>query len=108
MLQTLDPSNTEAIIADGHVYIDNNKKYGLCGYLWEALDQKIPIIGVAKRSFKGNEKVCQPVFRGTSKNPLYVSSIGTNLSDAAAKVAAMHGAFRIPDVLKQVDRLTRI
>jgi len=107
LLQTLDLSETEAILIDGHVYVDNDKKYGLGGYLWEALEQKIPIIGVAKRPFKGNEKVCQPVFRGTSKNPLYVSTIGANLGKAAANVKAMHGEFRIPDVLKKLDQLSR-
>jgi len=107
LLQTLDLSKTEAILIDGHVYVDNDKKYGLGGYLWEALEQKIPIIGVAKRSYKGTEKVCQPIFRGTSKNPLYVSTIGTNLEKAAVNVSAMHGEFRIPDVLKKLDQLSR-
>ena len=36
----------DCIIVDGYVYLDENKK-GLGGYLYQALDEKIPIIGVA-------------------------------------------------------------
>lgn len=41
----------ELIIIDGFVYLDDDDKKGLGAYLFDALDQKIPIIGAAKSSF---------------------------------------------------------
>ena len=46
-------------------YIDNDGNYGLGGYLYQALDSKIPIIGVAKRAFHANKETVKEVFRGT-------------------------------------------
>lgn len=97
----------ESIIIDGHVYIDNDKNYGLGGYLWEELKQKIPVIGVAKRGFFSNKETVVEVTRGKSKNPLYVSSIGIDKNVAAKKIQNMKGDYRIPTLLKLVDTLTR-
>jgi len=76
-------SKIDIIIVDGHVYIDNDFKLGLGGYLYNELDQKIPVIGVAKRSFHNTEDVTKKIFRGQSKNPLFVSSIGVDLKTAS-------------------------
>src|SRR4051812_38004665 len=46
------------IIIDGYVYIDNAYQYGLGGHLYEALQKKIPAIGVAKTKFSNNELTC--------------------------------------------------
>jgi deoxyribonuclease V len=47
------------------------------------------------------------VERGGSAKPLYVTAAGIAAETAAAHVAAMHGAHRIPTLLKLVDRLVR-
>ncbi len=55
---TVNLSEIDCLIVDGHVFVDNDKAYGLGGYTWEALGKQIPIIGVAKRAFHKNEDTC--------------------------------------------------
>ncbi|MFT5818943.1 MAG: deoxyribonuclease V [Crocinitomix sp.] len=97
----------DAIVVDGHVYIDNDYQHGLGGYLYEALDQKLPIIGVAKRAFHKNEQTNIPVLRGKSANPLYVSAIGMDVETAAAQIKSMHGEYRLPTILQILDTETK-
>jgi deoxyribonuclease V len=96
----------DCIILDSHVQLGEGKK-GLGEYVYEALDQKYPIIGVAKSSFPGNEEYVREVRRGESENPLYVSAVGCDLDEAAESILNMHGKYRIPTMLKEVDRLGR-
>lgn len=107
LLQKMDLDNIEAIIVDGFVYLDDDKKYGLGGYLYEKLDKKIPIIGVAKTNFASIEKDKKSMLRGDSQKPLYITAIGIELEDAFKKVESMAGEFRIPTLLKELDRLTK-
>ncbi|WPO79649.1 endonuclease V [Flavobacterium sp. KACC 22761] len=107
LLNNIDLKSVSVIIVDGFVYLDDNKKYGLGGHLYEKLDKKIPIIGVAKTNFASIEKDKKPLFRGDSKKPLYVTSIGIDLEDAFQKIESMAGEFRIPTLLKEMDRLTK-
>jgi deoxyribonuclease V len=94
----------DCIVLDSHVQLGEGKK-GLGEYVYEAVDQRYPIIGVAKSSFQGNEEFVREVRRGESENPLYVSAIGTDLEEAAEYIQNMHGEYRIPTMLKEVDRL---
>ncbi|MEN2415215.1 endonuclease V [Flavobacterium mesophilum] len=107
LLNNIDLKLVSIIIVDGFVYLDDNKKYGLGGHLYEKLNKEIPIIGVAKTNFASIEKDKKPLFRGDSKKPLYVTSIGIDLEDAFQKIESMHGEFRIPTLLKEMDRLTK-
>ncbi len=107
VIDQIDLSKLDAIVVDGHVFIDNEKGYGLGGHLWEALKQKVPIVGVAKRAFHKNEMTNEPVLRGDSKNPLYVSAIGVDLDFAVQKIEAMHGDFRMPTILQVLDTETK-
>lgn len=107
VLEKVKLDEIQAIVVDGYVYLDNNKKYGLGAYLWEALEQKIPVIGVAKKTFHGNEKNVAALRRGQSQNPLYVSAIGIELDTALELISTMHGDFRIPSILKYLDQLTK-
>ncbi|WP_256676101.1 hypothetical protein, partial [Pseudomonas sp. Kh13] len=50
----------------------------------------------------------QAVYRGKSRRPLFVSSIGLDGEYAAALIKNLRGASRIPEVLKKVDQLTRL
>lgn len=93
-----------AVVVDGHVWLSEGKP-GLGHYLFEALGGRTPIIGVAKRPFHNG--IADPVLRGVSKNPLHVTSVGTDQQSALDGVAAMHGPHRIPTLLKQVDGLSR-
>lgn len=95
----------ELIIVDGYVWLDENQ-IGLGGHLYNALNQQIPVIGVAKTRFKTHSKV-KEVFRGGSQNPLYVSAIGVDLDESVLNIEKMDGVFRIPTLLKSVDQLCR-
>ncbi|WP_299519821.1 endonuclease V [Winogradskyella sp.] len=107
LLQQLDINNLEAIIVDGHVYVDNNKTFGLGGHLWQALDQKVPVIGIAKKAFHNTEQVSSPIYRGKSQNPLYVSCVGISEQEVLTKVQLLHGPYRIPAMLKLLDQQTK-
>jgi deoxyribonuclease V len=107
ILQKINLNDIEAVIIDGHIYVDDDGTFGLGGYTWESLDKKIPVIGVAKNSFFKNKNTVKEVFRGESKKPLYVSSIGIDLDIATNLIKKMKGDYRIPTVLKELDRITK-
>ena len=107
VIAEVDLKSIDAIIVDGHVYIDNDFKHGLGAYLYEELNQKMPIIGVAKRAYYKNEQTNIPVLRGESENPLYVSAIGMDVKIAARRIKNMHGEFRMPTILQILDTETK-
>ena len=93
------------IVVDGYVWLAPERP-GLGAHLHAALGGGIAIVGVAKRSFEGATSAI-PILRGVSQQPLFVTAIGTDVAAAAAAVRGMHGAHRIPRILKRVDRLAR-
>ncbi|MEO1260987.1 MAG: endonuclease V [Bacteroidota bacterium] len=107
ILKKTDQSNLDVIIVDGYVQLNDNGKAGLGKYLYESLNQEIPVIGVAKRGFKGNMKYVVEVHRGKSKNPLYITSVGIDLHESAAKIKNMFGKYRMPDLLRILDQKTK-
>lgn len=107
LLNQIDLTNTQAIVVDGFVYLDDDKKYGLGGYLYEKLNKEIPIIGVAKTNFASITKDKKSMLRGESQKPLYITAIGIDVEDAFKKVESMDGEFRFPTLLKELDRLTK-
>jgi len=96
----------EAVIVDGYVWLGPENRPGLGARLYEALDRKTPVIGVAKSPFRGAANA-ERVLRGKSARPLYVTSTGLDPAEAARNIASMHGSHRIPTLLKRVDRLCR-
>lgn len=107
LIKRIDCSKVEAIIIDGFVFLDDHQKLGLGGYLYKELYSKIPVIGVAKTSFSTIKKLRNDLYRGDSKRPLYITSIGISIEDAAKCIKNMSGAYRIPTLLKELDRLTK-
>lgn len=107
IIEQTNLTEIEAIIIDGYVYVDNNKAFGLGAFLWKSLQEKIPVIGVAKTSFFKNKETVIEVYRGESKNPLYISSIGYDLNKATDLIKEMKGNYRIPDILKLLDTKTK-
>lgn len=95
----------EAIVVDGYVYLDDQGRPGLGAHLHEALDRDTPVVGVAKNFFRGHAAI--EVQRGQSTRPLYVTAAGMSPQAAAEGVARMHGGYRLPTLLKRVDRLCR-
>lgn len=95
------------VIVDGYVWIENpDDTRGLGAHLYDALGARIPVVGVAKTPMQRSGE-CSSVLRGESETPLFVSAVGVDLAEAAAAVQSMHGRFRIPTLLKRVDRLAR-
>ena len=107
ILSKISLKNEDIIIIDGYVILDNEGKYGLGGYLYESLDKKNAIIGIAKTRYSQNTLHVVEVLRGESKNPLFVTAIGTDLQIAAQNVKNMQGEFRMPTILKKIDILTK-
>lgn len=107
LLKQIDLSMITFIVIDGFVLLDDEGKLGLGGYLYEALNKVIPVIGVAKSSFHQNKKNVRELLRGESKKPLYVSAIGVEADVASRFIERMCGDYRMPDLLRVVDSLGR-
>lgn len=108
IIEKVNSSTLDVIIIDGHVYIDDQENYGLGAHLYYNLNEKIPVIGVAKTSFHTNHKTIGIIYRGESRKPLYVSTIGIDKSFAIEQIRNMKGKYRIPSILKQLDTITKI
>ena len=100
------PAQPSTVVIDGFVWLGGRAEPGLGAHLYGALREEVAVIGVAKNEFKGAYPV-QPVYRGVSAKPLYVSAVGICLEEAANKVRAMAGEHRIPSLLRRVDSLSR-
>lgn len=92
------------VVVDGYVWLAPGRP-GLGAHLHAALGGVVEVVGVAKRHFEGTAAL--PVLRGTSRQPLFVTTTGDDAAATAAAVRSMHGAHRIPTLLKRVDRLCR-
>lgn len=95
-----------AIVVDGYVDLDASGTPGLGGHLHNHLQKNIAVIGIAKTAFHGSS-FAVAVRRGTSQKPLFVTGRGIKYEHAAHLVQRMHGAYRLPSLVKEVDRLAR-
>ena len=107
LLQDLDVRDISLVVVDGFVYLADEGRYGLGGHLYERLERRVQIVGVAKLPFKGSCKFVREICRGSSKRPLFVSAIGMDIDEAARLVKGMSGEFRIPNLLKILDDETK-
>ena len=107
LLQDIDMLDISLIVIDGFVYLDEEGRCGLGGHLYERLERKVQVVGVAKSLFKGSYKLVRKICRGESKRPLFVSAVGTDLDEAARLVEGMSGEFRMPSLLKILDDETK-
>lgn len=107
ILEDLPPGLVTCVVVDGFVYLDDDMRPGLGAHLYERLNEQIPVIGVAKSSFASLDKCCRKVYRGNSKNPLYITSAGISPDDAAKYIAEMAGGYRMPALLQQLDTMTK-
>ena len=106
-INRLDLSPVKAIIVDGHVFVDNDLSPGLGAHLYNALNHKVAVIGVAKKAFHANHETVIPLLRGKSKTPLYISATGIETQDAVKVIKTMHGLHRTPTILRTLDNLTK-
>jgi deoxyribonuclease V len=92
------------LVVDGYADLDPGGRPGLGAYAHAEFG--IPVIGVAKSRF-GTAAHAEPVLRGTSVRPLFVTAAGMPRADAADLVRRMAGRYRLPDALRRVDALAR-
>jgi len=102
LLEVLNDQSFDTVLIDGYVWLAPRRR-GLGAYVHEALGK--PVVGVAKTYFHG--AVAVPVLRGASNRPLHVTAAGLPADEAAEGVRRMHGAHRVPTLLRRVDRLCR-
>jgi deoxyinosine 3'endonuclease (endonuclease V) len=105
-LQDFDLNEVDAIIVDGYVYLDANGRLGLGGHLYQALNEEVPVVGIAKSYFRDTN--AEAVCRGESKKPLYVTAFGMDQQAAGNRLREMAGYYRMPDVLAAVDLETKV
>jgi deoxyribonuclease V len=97
----------ETIIIDGYVWLGTDHRPGLGAHLHAALRSAIPVIGIAKTRFHGTPPGTE-VLRGLSARPLFVTAAGIDAETAKSLVRSMHGQFRMPTMLSEVDRACRL
>ncbi len=102
----LAPGPLSAIVVDGYVVLDSAGSPGLGAHVYEYFGGSVPVLGIAKHSFRGSD-FAEPVVRGQSKRPLFVTARGMPPASAARIVQQMHGANRIPTLCARVDHLCR-
>ncbi len=96
----------DAYVIDGYCHLSSDRAPGLGAYLSEAIHHTAPVIGVAKSRYRQTQHAVE-VLRGQSRRPLFVTSIGMDYEVAARHIASMAGDYRVPEILKSVDRLAR-
>ena len=93
------------VVIDGYVWLDASRSPGLGARLHEALGG-VPVIGLAKTKWKGAD-FATPVPRPGSTKPLFLTCVGVDDALARRHVAGLHGAHRLPTLVKHVDALAR-
>ena len=96
----------DTFVIDGYCHLSSDCAPGLGVHLHDSLSQPATIVGVAKNRYRNSEHAVE-VFRASSTRPLFVTSIGIEYDVAAGHVQSMAGPFRIPTMLKAVDRIAR-
>ncbi len=105
--------DADVIVVDGYVWL-TGVGAGLGAHLHEARGRRGAVIGVAKTTWSRPALPDEPaawravdVMRGDSTRPLHVTAVGIAPDVAAARVAEMHGPYRLPTLLKRADTLAR-
>lgn len=101
--RVFDTHPIDTVIIDGFVDLGPSRP-GLGRHLFDALGARPRVVGVAKTEFAG--ALARPLLRGDSTRPLFVSATD-NLPEAVAGVGEMDGSYRLPTLLKLVDRKAR-
>ncbi|MFD2581942.1 endonuclease V [Pedobacter vanadiisoli] len=107
LLKKIKFKKIDVIVVDGFVFLDDNNRLGLGGHLYKQLEEKVPIIGVAKTNFASLVNNKRELKRGESKNPLFITSIGLDPDKAVEYIGSMAGDYRIPKLLQHLDSLTK-
>ena len=102
LLERIDEAPNEMVI-DGYVTLGDSP--GLGQHLFQSFGGRIPVVGVAKSRYQG--LIGDRDREGEEQATLYVTSAGIDPHLAAERIKAMHGAHRVPTLLRRVDLLAR-
>ena len=94
------------VVIDGYVSLGDPPVPGLGAHLWERLGCTTPVIGVAKTVFAGTPEISK-LYRGASAKPLFITAAGIPINEAKRHILSMKGKYRLPELLKAVDQLSR-
>jgi deoxyribonuclease V len=98
-------SSIDCIVIDGYATFGDENHLALGEHIYKKYN--MPIIGIAKNKNILCKLENTEVYRGISKNPLYVTSFGCSNEIAKKCVREMAGEHRIPDIIKLTDSLAR-
>ncbi|HJV84480.1 MAG TPA: endonuclease V [Noviherbaspirillum sp.] len=103
------PALPDMLVIDGYVWLPPLARAGLGARLYETLQRRVPVVGIAKTAFAGGEACADvvPVWRGTSGKPLFVTAAGVDIHAAAEWVRSLAGKHRLPILVSMADRLSR-
>ncbi len=104
VLQGLD-EELEMVFIDAYVWLPG-RRAGFGAHLYNALNGRTPVIGMAKKRFNAHHS-CVRVLRGGSNRPLYVTAAGISEVMAAKIVREMAGRYRVPDMMRLADQQAR-
>lgn len=111
LLEKINLEEFDTVIIDGFISLkDNNGKVcsGLGEHLLERLPKGVSLIGVAKTNYCKTNEISEHVRRGKSTRPLYVQGRGDYNNETAGNlIRLMKGNFRIPTLLKILDKKTK-
>ena len=114
-LAQVDLREYDTIILDGFYRLkgeDDKEWPGLGEHLVEVLTENgslhpdLNVWCVAKTNFGKASDISIPILRGTSKSPLYVQAM-RDQGGAAVLVKNMAGDYRLPGILKTLDKETK-
>ncbi|MFO0876990.1 MAG: endonuclease V [Gemmataceae bacterium] len=97
----------ETVVIDGYVWLEDESRPGLGAHLFQHFHGAIPIIGVAKTRFLASKNSVAVTRGDCSTKPLHVTAAGMSADRAAECIRSMHGGYRIPTLLREVDHLCR-
>jgi deoxyribonuclease V len=95
------------VLIDGYVWLGANGEPGLGARLYNILEPQVPVIGIAKTSYRA-DTWSTSVWRGGSARALFVTAAGIDTSEAARLVLGMHGQHRLPTIVTFTDRAARM
>ena len=98
--------DVDTLVIDGYCHLSSDLTPGLGAHLHDALRRPVSIVGVAKNRYQRSKHAVE-VLRANSARPLFVTAIGIDYEVAGGHIQSMAGPYRIPTLLKAVDRLAR-
>lgn len=107
LVEHLHPHEGRRIfLVDGYVWLSADGARGIGAMLWEdVLQRKDVVIGVAKTPYRHAPHI--EVQRQGSQKKLFVTAAGVDPIVAAQIIRTMHGAYRIPTLIKWADTCTK-